>query len=44
MRATLIRLAESVTTKPLNLREASATLLPPIPYVRPSKQVGTNAN
>ncbi|ESK95902.1 acetate non-utilizing protein 9 [Moniliophthora roreri MCA 2997] len=34
MRYTLLRLAESVSTKPLNLREASATLLPPIPLYR----------
>ncbi|KAG6888789.1 hypothetical protein C0995_005974 [Termitomyces sp. Mi166 len=34
MRHSLIRLAQSVTTKPLNLREASATLLPPIPLYR----------
>lgn len=34
MRATLLRLAESVTTRPLNLRAASATLLPPIPLYR----------
>ncbi|KAG5638107.1 hypothetical protein H0H81_001785 [Sphagnurus paluster] len=34
MRASLIRLAESMTSKPLNLREASATLLPPIPLYR----------
>jgi hypothetical protein len=33
MRSTLLRFAESVTTKPLNLREASATLLPPKPCV-----------
>jgi hypothetical protein len=33
MRSTLLRLAESVTLKPLNLRETSATLLPPKPYV-----------
>lgn len=36
MRRTLLRLAESVTAKPLNLREASSTLLPPKPYVRRS--------
>ncbi|KAI0316737.1 hypothetical protein OF83DRAFT_1164226 [Amylostereum chailletii] len=34
MHPSLIRLARSVTTKPLNLREASATLLPPIPLYR----------
>ncbi|KII89676.1 hypothetical protein PLICRDRAFT_39813 [Plicaturopsis crispa FD-325 SS-3] len=34
LRPTLARLAESVTTKPLNLREASATLLPPLPLYR----------
>ncbi|CAE6476551.1 unnamed protein product [Rhizoctonia solani] len=32
MRVSLTRLAQSVGTKPLNLREASATLLPPTPY------------
>ncbi|KAI0052633.1 ACN9-domain-containing protein, partial [Auriscalpium vulgare] len=31
---TIALLAESVTTRPLNLREASATLLPPIPLYR----------
>ncbi|KAI0059231.1 ACN9-domain-containing protein [Artomyces pyxidatus] len=34
MRRTFIRLAESVTSRPLNLREASATLLPPLPLYR----------
>ncbi|TFK35598.1 hypothetical protein BDQ12DRAFT_611577 [Crucibulum laeve] len=34
MRASFLRLAESVSTKPLNLREASATLYPPIPLYR----------
>ncbi|EPT05577.1 hypothetical protein FOMPIDRAFT_1027186 [Fomitopsis schrenkii] len=34
MRATLIRLAESFSTRPLNLRETSATLLPPKPLYR----------
>ncbi|KAJ3560095.1 hypothetical protein NP233_g11058 [Leucocoprinus birnbaumii] len=34
MRVSLIRLAESVTKAPLNLREASATLLPPLPLYR----------
>lgn len=34
MLSTFLRLAESVTKKPLNLREASATLLPPIPLYR----------
>ncbi|KIM84891.1 hypothetical protein PILCRDRAFT_817707 [Piloderma croceum F 1598] len=34
MRSTLLRLAESITTKPLNLCEASATLLPPKPLYR----------
>ncbi|KAH9847536.1 ACN9-domain-containing protein [Lenzites betulinus] len=33
-RATGVRLAKSVSTRPLNLDEASATLLPPIPCVR----------
>jgi len=34
MRSTWTRLANSVTTKPLNLRHASASLLPPIPLYR----------
>ncbi|TFK73247.1 ACN9-domain-containing protein [Pluteus cervinus] len=34
MQASLKRLAESVSKAPLNLREASATLLPPIPLYR----------
>jgi len=34
MRSTLLRLAKSITTEPLNLREASATLLPPKPLYR----------
>ncbi|KAF9048807.1 ACN9-domain-containing protein [Panaeolus papilionaceus] len=34
MRSSLIRLAESVSKAPLNLREASATLYPPIPLYR----------
>ncbi|KEP48183.1 complex 1 LYR-like protein [Rhizoctonia solani 123E] len=34
MHISLRRLAQSVSTKPLNLREASATLLPPIPLLR----------
>ncbi|KAG5351107.1 hypothetical protein E4T56_gene10309 [Termitomyces sp. T112] len=34
MRHSLVRLAQSVTTQPLNLQEASATLLPPIPLYR----------
>jgi len=34
MRSTLLRLAESVTSRPLNLRAASATLLPPVPLYR----------
>lgn len=38
MRASLLRLAESVSSKPLNLREASATLYPPIPWVSCSFQ------
>ncbi|KAI0663760.1 ACN9-domain-containing protein [Cubamyces menziesii] len=33
-RATTVRLAESVTKHPLNLREASAALLPPLPLYR----------
>ena len=32
-RATGVRLAESISKQPLNLREASAALLPPLPYV-----------
>ncbi|KAJ7284436.1 hypothetical protein C8J57DRAFT_692833 [Mycena rebaudengoi] len=35
MRVSVFRLAESVSTKPLNLREASAALLPPKPYSNP---------
>jgi len=34
MKPTWARLAKSVTTKPLNLRHASASLLPPIPLYR----------
>jgi len=34
MRSTLLRLAEAVAMKPINLRETSATLLPPIPLYR----------
>ncbi|CAE6451844.1 unnamed protein product [Rhizoctonia solani] len=34
MQTSLRRLAQSVGTKPLNLREASATLLPPVPLFR----------
>jgi len=34
MRSTFLRLAESITTQPLNLRKASATLLPPKPLYR----------
>ncbi|KAF9647333.1 ACN9-domain-containing protein [Thelephora ganbajun] len=34
MRATWARLAKSVSAKPLNLRHASASLLPPIPLYR----------
>ncbi|KAF9448546.1 ACN9-domain-containing protein [Macrolepiota fuliginosa MF-IS2] len=34
MRSTIIRLAENVSKTPLNLREASATLLPPLPLYR----------
>ena len=40
MRLTLLRLAESITAKPLNLREASATLLPPKPYASQSFFLG----
>ena len=32
-RVTAVRFAESVSKHPLNLREASAALLPPLPYV-----------
>ncbi|KAI9434251.1 hypothetical protein H4582DRAFT_816847 [Lactarius indigo] len=32
MRTTLYRLAENISKRPLNLREATATLLPPISY------------
>ncbi|EDR03989.1 uncharacterized protein LACBIDRAFT_185737 [Laccaria bicolor S238N-H82] len=34
MRVTLLRLAESVSTRLLNLREAGASLYPPIPLFR----------
>ncbi|KAH9838470.1 ACN9-domain-containing protein [Rhodofomes roseus] len=34
MRTTLLRLAESVSSRPLNLRETSAALLPPTPLYR----------
>ncbi|KAJ8517391.1 hypothetical protein ONZ45_g4404 [Pleurotus djamor] len=34
MRATFLRLAQSISSKPLNLNEASATLLPPLPLYR----------
>ncbi|KAG6827164.1 hypothetical protein H0H92_012924 [Tricholoma furcatifolium] len=34
MRHSLIRLAESLTKRPMNLTEASATLFPPIPLYR----------
>ena len=34
MQRSLVRLAENVSAKPLNLREASATLLPPLPLYR----------
>ncbi|OBZ72403.1 Succinate dehydrogenase assembly factor 3, mitochondrial [Grifola frondosa] len=34
LRSTIVRLAESVSNKPLNLREASAALLPPLPLYR----------
>ncbi|EPQ53983.1 ACN9-domain-containing protein [Gloeophyllum trabeum ATCC 11539] len=34
MRPTVVRLAESVTKRPLNIREAGASLLPPIPLYR----------
>ncbi|KAJ7706622.1 hypothetical protein B0H16DRAFT_1634843 [Mycena metata] len=34
MRASVLRLAESLSTKPLNLTEASAALLPPKPLFR----------
>ncbi|RDX43823.1 ACN9-domain-containing protein [Lentinus brumalis] len=33
-RVTAVRLAESVSKQPLNLREASAALLPPLPLYR----------
>lgn len=33
-RASLVRLAESISSQPLNLREANAALLPPIPLYR----------
>ncbi|RPD61036.1 ACN9-domain-containing protein [Lentinus tigrinus ALCF2SS1-7] len=34
LRLTAVRLAESVSKQPLNLREASAALLPPLPLYR----------
>ncbi|KIY74285.1 ACN9-domain-containing protein [Cylindrobasidium torrendii FP15055 ss-10] len=34
IRPTLVRLAESIGTRPLNLQEASASLLPPLPLFR----------
>ncbi|KAH9948714.1 ACN9-domain-containing protein [Amylocystis lapponica] len=34
MRNTIVRLAESVSKRPLTLRETSATLLPPLPLFR----------
>ncbi|EGN99313.1 hypothetical protein SERLA73DRAFT_137598 [Serpula lacrymans var. lacrymans S7.3] len=34
MRPTLLRLAESVSVKPLNIGETSSTLLPPLPLYR----------
>ncbi|CAL1716093.1 unnamed protein product [Somion occarium] len=34
LRASVVRLAESVTARPLNLQQASAALLPPIPLYR----------
>ncbi|KAG9018141.1 acetate non-utilizing protein 9 [Tulasnella sp. 427] len=34
MRASLVRLANSVTSQPLKLQEASASLLPPLPLYR----------
>ncbi|KAL7279336.1 hypothetical protein ACG7TL_007177 [Trametes sanguinea] len=34
LRPTAVRLAESISKHPLNLREASATLLPPLPLFR----------
>ncbi|KAF8493916.1 hypothetical protein F5888DRAFT_1617403 [Russula emetica] len=34
MRTTISRLAESISKRPLNLREAGAALLPPIPLYR----------
>ncbi|CAE6489970.1 unnamed protein product [Rhizoctonia solani] len=42
MRVSLTRLAQSVGTKPLNLREASATLLPPTPLYRRLLRVHRN--
>ncbi|KAF8485742.1 hypothetical protein DFH94DRAFT_791266 [Russula ochroleuca] len=34
MRLTIVRLAESISKRPLNSREAAAALLPPIPLYR----------
>ncbi len=36
MHTTLTRLAENISKRPLNLREASAALFPPIPYAATS--------
>ena len=33
MHTTLTRLAQNVSKRPLNLRDATAALLPPIPYI-----------
>ncbi|KAI0833679.1 ACN9-domain-containing protein [Trametes gibbosa] len=38
-RATSVRLAQSVSKRPLNLDEASATLLPPIPILRSHRKL-----
>ena len=39
LRRTLVRLAESVSARPLNLQQASAALLPPVPYVKNSQSI-----
>ena len=39
LRRTLVRLAESVSARPLNLQQASAALLPPVPYVKISQSI-----
>ncbi|KAG2017545.1 acetate non-utilizing protein 9 [Coprinopsis cinerea AmutBmut pab1-1] len=42
MRASVLRLAESVSRRPINPRDATATLLPPIPLYRRILRVHRN--